>query len=68
MSGILKGYFRNNPFHNQELMVFGREKSTYNALIFTKNSPLAPVFDLGMKMMRETGTVEQVKDNTVTDQ
>lgn len=43
-SAMLKGYFRENPFHQQELKIFGKEKPTYSAVVLTRNSPLKQVF------------------------
>lgn len=44
-SAMLRGYFRENPFHQQELKIFGKEKSTYSAVILTRNSPLTHVIE-----------------------
>ena len=39
-SGMLKGFFRENPFYYQQLLIFGQGRPKFNALIFTKNSPI----------------------------
>jgi len=46
---------RENPFHAQQLKIFGKEKPSFNALIFTKYSPLKPIFNLGWVRLRENG-------------
>lgn len=45
-SAMLRGYFRENPFHQQELKVFGRERPTYSAVILNRNSPLKQVLNI----------------------
>ena len=59
---MIHGWLRANPFHQQRLKFFGRERPKYHALIFTKNSPLARVFNHGLLKMRELGSLYQVLD------
>ena len=38
--GILKGYFKVNPFRQQKLKIFAKEAATFDCLILNYNSPL----------------------------
>ena len=58
--GMLQGWLRVNPFHQQRLYVFGKERSRYQTIIFTKNSPMTPVWKLGTDYFREVGTLGQI--------
>ena len=62
-AAMLRGFFRENPFFHQGLKVFGREKSVFNAIIFTKNSPVAPVFRAGLRRLRERGVLQQLEQD-----
>ena len=59
--GQLRGFFRHNPFHQQPLKVFAKSKPKYDAIIFATNSPVKAVFDLGLRKLRESGTVSQLQ-------
>ncbi len=41
--------------------VFGREALTFIHIIFTENSPIQPVFDLGVRQLSETGVVAAIR-------
>ena len=58
--GMLRGFFRDNPFYQQRLKIFARQKPIFNAIIVNKNSPLKPMFDLGTRFLRENGVIEQM--------
>ena len=53
-SAILRGYFRENPFHQQELKVFGRQRPTYYAIILNRNSPLKQVMKNNIEVLNES--------------
>ena len=41
-TGMLRGYFKANPFHQQNLKVFAKGRAEFQALIVPINSPLKP--------------------------
>ena len=42
--GTLKSHFKSNPFWQQKVKTFAKERASYQANIFPKNSPLVPFF------------------------
>ena len=58
----LKGFLRANPFHSQNLHIFGHEKPYYPSLIFTKRSPLTRIFWPAVQRLRESGTIDQLRN------
>ena len=60
--GMLKGFFRANPYHNQRLKVFATEKPRLDGLIFPLNSPVKEVMKLAMSRLFESGGVEYLLD------
>ena len=54
-SGMLKGYFRSNPFHQQKLKVFARGKVSREQLIVPINSPLKPILQAASNSLTEAG-------------
>ena len=60
--GMLKGFFRANPYHHQRLKVFAKEKPRLDALIFPINSPVKEVMRLAMSRLFESGGVEYLLD------
>ena len=57
-TGILKGYFKQNPYHVQRLDIFSIMEKTFTTIIFTKNSPLAPLFSRLRNLLRNRIYVE----------
>ena len=57
--GILKGYFKSNPFRQQKLKVFAKERPKFDSLILNYNSPLKPMFLKGTIQLIQTGVVTQ---------
>ena len=53
--GMLKGYLKKNPTHQQKLQVFWRSKAEFGGMIFPLNSPLTPIFRKGAAILRENG-------------
>ena len=60
---LLNGWLKANPFHNQRLKIFGRERPYFNVLVFTKNSPLTRIFHRGISKMNEHGSIDQLWEN-----
>ena len=58
----LKGFLKENPFHTQHIHVFGREKPVHQAFIFTKKSPLTSIFKNGILRLKESGTLDQLRN------
>ena len=56
MTGMLKGYFQANPFHQQNLKVFAYGRPEYYALIMPFNSPLKPILQKASNTLIEAGT------------
>jgi hypothetical protein len=54
----LKGFFKANPFWNQNLKLFGKEKPTLYSNILPKGSPLTPFFQQAMAKLVENGMRE----------
>ena len=55
---LLQGFFRSNPSHQQSLKVFGREKSSLDALIFPLNSPVREVMRVAATQLFENSYVD----------
>jgi hypothetical protein len=53
--GILKGYFKSNPFRQQKLKIFAKERPKFDSLILNYNSPLKPMFLKGTIQLIQTG-------------
>jgi len=53
--GILKGYFKSNPFRQQKLKIFAKERSKFDSLILNYNSLLKPMFLKGTIQLIQTG-------------
>ena len=51
-----------NPFHQQKLKVFGKERPKFDSLIFNHNSPLKPMFVQGTQQLIETGVMNYLRD------
>lgn len=58
MTGMLKGYFRANPFHQQNLKVFARGRAEFYTLIIPFNSPLKPILQKACSELQEAGTMD----------
>ena len=58
IEGMFNGFLHNNPFHQQSLKVFAKEKAKYDALIFPLNSPFREVMKLASTRMFENSAVE----------
>ena len=56
--GSLLGYFKANPFHTQNIKVFGKSRPEYFSLILPYNSPLKPILQKSTNEFIETGTAE----------
>ena len=55
-TGMLKGYFKSNPFHQQKLKIFARGRAEFYALIVPLNSPLKPILQMASNALTEAGT------------
>ena len=42
---IFQGHFKANPFWQQNIKTFAREKAEYQSNVYPKNSPLVPLFN-----------------------
>ena len=51
-----------NPFHQQKLKVFGKERPKFDSLIFNHNSPLKPMFVRGTQHLIQTGVMNYLRD------
>ena len=54
------GYLKSNPFHQQDLKTFARQKGTYYALIVPLNSPLKPILQKASNALLEAGTMDHL--------
>ena len=54
------GYLKSNPFHQQDLKTFARQKGTYYALIVPINSPLKPILQKASNTLLEAGTMDHL--------
>ena len=52
------GYFKANPFHQQDVKTFARQKGSYYALIIPINSPLKPILQKASNTLLEAGTMD----------
>ncbi|TRY67601.1 hypothetical protein TCAL_05368 [Tigriopus californicus] len=59
-AGMLRGYFQDNPFHQQNLKIFAQQKPQFQSIIFPSNSPLRAVFQSGSLILRENGAEEKL--------
>lgn len=59
-AGMLRGYFQDNPFHQQNLKIFAQQKPQFQSIIFPSNSPMKAVFQLGSLILRESGAEEKL--------
>lgn len=57
-TGMLKGYFKANPFRIQNLKVFAKGRATFYTLIVPFNSPLKPILQLATTKLQEAGTMD----------
>jgi len=53
--GLLKGFYKQNPFFPLHLRLFGEQKQSFLGILLKKNSPLTTVLHHGMIELRETG-------------
>ncbi len=58
LSGMLKGYFQSNPFHHQNLKIFGKGKAKFYSIIVPFNSPLKPILQVATNTFIESGTMD----------
>ena len=58
--GILKGYFKSNPFHVQKVRTFGKDKPFFYALMFPTNTPLKPILQKASNQLVEGGTMDHL--------
>ena len=56
--GILKGYFKSNPFHLQNVKTFGKGRASFFSLIVPTNSPLKPILQKASNQLMESGTMD----------
>ncbi len=57
---MLRGSYRNQPKNFPPIKTFGATESSYNCLIFTKNSPLVPIFKRASANFFERGQYERL--------
>ena len=55
MTGMLKGFFKSNPFHQQNLKVFAKGRAEFYSLIVPINSPLKPILQTASNSLTEAG-------------
>ena len=60
VGGMLKGYYKENHKTFPELTIFGATKMKFTNLIFTKNSPLKPIFQKALAKTFERGQHERL--------
>ena len=53
----LFGHLEKNPKDNIDLKVMSKAKPFLGGIIFQENSPLVPVFRLGIRRLRESGSL-----------
>ncbi|TRY80960.1 hypothetical protein TCAL_14039, partial [Tigriopus californicus] len=51
-------FLKENPQHKANLRVFAKEKPQGEGIIFGKNSPLVPIFNLGIQRLKENGAMD----------
>ena len=57
-TGMLKGYFRSNPFRQQNLKTFAKGRATFYSVIVPLNSPLKPILQKASNQLKEAGTMD----------
>ena len=62
-SGILRGAIKSDPKSAPEIMTFGAKKSTYYNAVFTKDSPLVPIFMKAVTQTFENGQYDHIALN-----
>ena len=55
-TGMLKGYFKSNPYRQQNLKIFARGKAEFSTLIVPINSPLKPILQAASNALTEAGS------------
>lgn len=53
----LIAFLKENPQFKSNLKVFARQRPQPLGIIFPKNSPLVPIFNLGIRRMKESGVM-----------
>ena len=56
--GMLKGFFRANPFRQQNIKTFARSRAYFYAIIFPLNSPLKPILQIASNKLLEAGIMD----------
>lgn len=58
--GQLTAAFLNDPNLHQKVVTFWPSSGGWSSIIFTKNSPLTPIFQKAMKTLMERGIISQL--------
>ena len=53
-------HFKANPFWQQQVKTFAKDKAEYYNTIFPKNSPLVPLFQETQAGLMESGTLDYI--------
>ena len=61
--GLTRGAHKLNPYSTPNIKTFGAKKSIYYNLIFTKNSPLIPMFKKATIKTFETGQYDRIAND-----
>ena len=58
----MQGYFKSNPYRQQKLKVFGKERPTVDSLILNHNSPFKPMMVKGTQQLIQSGVMNHLRD------
>ena len=58
--GMLKAYFRSDPFRQQNLKTFAKGRAEFSAIILPFNSPLKPILQSASNTLIETGIQDAI--------
>ena len=58
--GMLKGYFKSNPFHIQNIKTFAKGRASFYSVIVPINSPLKPILQKATNQLQQSGTMRKL--------
>ena len=58
--GMLKGYFKSNPFHIQNIKTFAKGRASFYSVIVPVNSPLKPILQKATNQLQQSGTMRKL--------
>ena len=62
---VVMGFFKTNPFYQQNVKLFGASKGNYYALMVNKGSPLKPILQKASNYLAEIGETGRIIDTWI---